>query len=170
MKRLFKLYIVLITILSISTLNISNETNNDIKLIKHEKPIGTLIIKKINLKENFYKKDSKENTIEKHISILKETIFPNRNNSLIIIAAHSGIGKIAYFEELDELKKDDTIDLIYLNKKYTYIVKDIWEEKKNGFININKENKPQLVLTTCSPNKEGYQLIVNCTQKESSFN
>ena len=165
-KILLIITILLITLISIS---ISNEQNSILTshLIK-EKPIGTLLIKKINLKENFYNKNSNENTIEKHITILKETIFPNKKNSLVLIAAHSGTGKIAYFEELDQLAKNDIINIIYQNKKYTYIVKDIWEEKKNGYININREEKPQLVLTTCSPNKEGYQLIVNCTQKESN--
>ena len=106
-----------------------------------------------------------ENTIEKHISILKESIFPNQENSIIFLAAHSGIGKIAYFEELDNLEPNDEVILILNNKKYTYIVKNSWEEKKNGYINVNKEIKNQLILTTCSPTKENYQLIVNCIEK-----
>ena len=85
----------------------------------------------------------------------------------MIIAAHSGIGPIAYFQELNKLELNDEITLIIENKTYTYKVKDIWEEKKNGYINFNKENKKQLILTTCSPNKEGYQLVINCIEKES---
>ena len=69
---------------------------------------------------------------------------------------------------LDKLEINDEIILIIENNKNTYKVKDIWEEKKNGYININKENKKQLVLTTCSPNKEGYQLVINCIEKESN--
>ena len=86
----------------------------------------------------------------------------------MIIAAHSGEGKIAYFEELDKLRINDEITLIYNNKKYTYQVNEIWEEKKNGYININRENKKQLVLTTCSPTKKDYQLVVNSIEKEST--
>ena len=85
----------------------------------------------------------------------------------MFIAAHSGIGKIAYFEELDELKPNDEIILNINNKTYKYIVKEYWEEKKNGYINVNKESKKQLILTTCSPNKDNYQLIINCIEKES---
>ena len=134
---------------------------------KNTKKIGTLIIKKINLKEDLYSLDSTENTVEKHITILKESIFPNQENSIVFLAAHSGTGKVAYFERLDELREKDEIILIYKQKKYSYQVKDIWEEKKNGYININKDNQNQLILTTCHPNKNNYQLIINCIKKES---
>ena len=52
-----------------------------------------------NLKEELYPIDSSENTIERHISILKGSMYPD----LMIIAAHSGIGPIAYFQELNKL-------------------------------------------------------------------
>ena len=124
-------------------------------------------INKINLKEKLYNINSKENNIEQNITILKESILPDKDNSIMFIAAHSGIGKIAYFEELDELKPNDEIILNINNKTYKYIVKEYWEEKKNGYINVNKESKKQLILTTCSPNKDNYQLIINCIEKES---
>ena len=44
----------------------------------------------------------------------------------------------------------------------------MWEEIKNGFINVNKEPDNQLILTTCSPIHNNYQLIVNCIEKESN--
>ncbi|MBQ6323212.1 MAG: hypothetical protein IJI22_00070 [Bacilli bacterium] len=56
--------------------------------------------------------------------------------------------------------------LIINRKKYTYEVKDIWEEEKNGYINLNKEGKNQLILTTCSPTRNNYQLVVNCIEKD----
>ena len=87
----------------------------------------------------------------------------------MFIAAHSGTGRLAYFKNLDKLQINDVIKLEYKNINYTYQIKDIWEIKKNGTINVEKENNTQLVLTTCSPNKEGYQLIINSIQikKES---
>ena len=158
-KRLYPillLIIVIITPLSIVKINNTNtNTNNN--------SYGIIIINKINLKEELFPIDSEENNIERHVSILKGSIYPD----LMIIAAHSGIGPIAYFQELDKLELNDEIILIIKNKKYTYKVKDIWEEKKNGYINFNKENQKQLILTTCSPNKEGYQLVINCIEKES---
>ena len=163
-KRIYLLLlIILLLTIPLSILKISNNENT--KIINNE--FGKLIINKINLKEELFPINSDENTIERHVSILKESIYPDKDNSLMIIAAHSGTGKIAYFQELDKLEINDEIILIYKNNKYTYYVKNIWEEKKNGYININKENKKQLVLTTCSPNKEGYQLVINCIEKES---
>ena len=166
LKKNSIIIILLICILSIT--KISGETqvlvnkkniNSDI--------IGTIEIKKINLKEQLYKKESKKNNIEENITILQESTYPSNENSILIIAAHSGTGKIAYFERLDELSTNDEIIITYNKKKYYYNVIDIFEEKKNGYININKEKKRQLVLTTCSPTKDNIQLIVNCIEKES---
>ena len=160
-KKIYLLLLLLIVITTpISIVKISNtqKTNNS---------FGTIIINKINLNEELFPINSEENTVEKHVSILKESTYPDKDNSIMIIAAHSGIGPIAYFQELNKLELNDEITLIIENKTYTYKVKDIWEEKKNGYINFNKENKKQLILTTCSPNKEGYQLVINCIEKES---
>lgn len=162
-----KIYLILLIItIIISTFSILKITD-DKKIIKNN-IFGELIINKINLDEELFSKNSTENDIEKHVTILKESIYPDNDNSIMIIAAHSGIGKIAYFNELDKLEINDEVILIYKEKRYIYIVKDIWEEKKNGYININKEKKKQLVLTTCSPNKDNYQLIINCIEKESN--
>ncbi len=127
--------------------------------------IGTIIIEKIQLNEPLYKINSSKNNIEEHVTILKESTPPTEDNSIMILAAHSGDDKISYFEYLDQIEIGDTIHLIYQQKKYSYQVKEIWEEIKNGFIHINKEKGKQLVLTTCSPNKEKWQLIINCTEK-----
>ena len=170
-KRVFIILSILIVIfIPTSIIKISSESIPNIKVnyLFSEKPIGKLTINKIGINENLYKIDSPENTVEKHVTILKESTTPDENNSIMIIAAHSGEGKIAYFEELDKLRINDEITLIYNNKKYTYQVNEIWEEKKNGYININRENKKQLVLTTCSPTKKDYQLVVNSIEKEST--
>ena len=154
-----RLYIVLLILIILGTpLSIVKISNN-----KTDNQYGLLIINKINLKEELFPINSNENTIERHVSILKPSVYPN----LMIIAAHSGIGPIAYFQELDKLELNDEIILIIKNKKRIYKVKDIWEEKKNGYININKESNNQLILTTCSPHKDDYQLVINCIEKES---
>lgn len=162
-KLLIIVLLIFNIVLPITILKISNNQT----YVEEKDYIGRIIINKIDINEKLYDINSPENTIEKHISILKESIYPDQDNSIMLIAAHSGIGKIAYFERLDELDINDEIIIIYKNKKYKYIVKDIYEEKKNGYININKEKNKQLVLTTCSPKKEKYQLIINCIIKES---
>lgn len=158
---------IILIILIISTIISETKISNDIP-IKNIEVNNKLIIEKLNISEKLFNINSKENTIEKHVEILKESIMPDKKDSIMILAAHSGTGKIAYFQELDKLEKNDIVILIYKNKKYTYFVKDIWEEKKNGYIHVNKEKKRQLVLTTCSPTKQKYQLIVNCIEKESN--
>ena len=172
-KRAYLILILLLTLLlPMSILKISAKEDTYPKFninLLGERPIATLTIKRIKLKEDLYNLDSPNNSIERHVTILKESTFPDQNNSILILAAHSGNGKIAYFEELDNLKINDTIKLVYKDKTYLYYVKDIWEEKKDGYININKENSNQLILTTCSPNKKGYQLIINCIEKESIY-
>lgn len=126
-----------------------------------EKPIGYLTINKINLKEELYEKTSSLNNIEKHVTILNPSEEPSIKNSTIFIAAHSGTGYLAYFKNLNKIQINDQIILEYKNKKYTYQVNKIWETQKNGTITVPKENTNQLVLTTCSPEKDGYQLIIN---------
>lgn len=166
-KRIYLiLVIILLLLLPCSIIKISAQeiTIPNINVSK-EKPIGTLKIKKINLYEDLYDIDSPKNNIEEHITILKESKFPE----LLILAAHSGEGKIAYFEHLDKLKLNDEIEIKYNNKIYIYFVKDIFEQRKNGYININKEDNNQLILTTCSPKHNGYQLIINCIKKESIY-
>ncbi len=133
---------------------------------KEESPIGRIIIPKLNIKHNLYDKNSEENNIEKNITILDGSMEPEEENSILFIAAHSGTGKIAYFKHLDSLKENDDVILIYKGKTYYYKVEKEWEIPKNGYIEVPKENNKQLVLTTCSPQKEGQQLIINCIEKE----
>ena len=130
--------------------------------------IGELIISKINLNKQLYKKESKKNNVDENITILEESIEPSQENSIMFLAAHSGTGKIAYFEDLDELKRNDEIILKYKNKTYYYQVDEIWEMKKTGTIIVPKKENKQLILTTCSPTKENYQCIIDCTIKESN--
>ena len=139
------------------------------KIIPKENSIGKLTIDKISLNKKLYPINSKENNIEKNITILPGSIEPSNENSIMFIAAHSGTGKKAYFKELHKMKKNDSIILEYKNIRYTYIIKNIWETKKLGTISVPKENINQLILTTCSMKDKENQLIINSvlTKKES---
>lgn len=108
-----------------------------------------------------FKKESKYNNIEENVTILNESIMPEQDNSIIFLAAHSGTGNIAFFRHLDQLKQGDKIDLKYKDIIYHYQIDTIWEEKKKGYIHVNKTNKKQLILTTCSPKDDSKQLIIN---------
>lgn len=131
-----------------------------------EEIIGNLIIDKINLDMPLYNIESKNNNIEENVTILNESILPPNEKSIVFLAAHSGTSKVSYFNDLDKLKINDTILLTINNIKNTYQITNIYKQKKNGYIKVNKENKDQLILTTCDPNNNKYQLIINSTKKE----
>lgn len=171
--------IIILIIYSFCCINIYNEQNIkkekvfietpliNIKKQEIEKPIGNIYINKININKPLYNINSKHNNIEENITILPGTIEPNQENSIIFLAAHSGPGDIAFFNDLDKLTINDEIVLTYNNIKYLYIVKDIWETSKDGNIEVIKENTNQLILTTCSKTSNTKQLIINCIKKES---
>lgn len=142
------------------------QDNVQINKIIEELPIGKLVIKKINLEKNLYTITSNKNNIEKNVTILKNSEDPSIENTAFFLAAHSGTGSLAYFQELDKLELNDLIILEYKNKTYKYKVKNIWIDKKNGSITVPKENTNQLILTTCHPQKNNYQLIINCIKIE----
>ena len=164
-----KLLLGILILLLFFPLSKSIEEIPTFSIIKNqkEKAIATISIKKIKLKQPLYKINSPNNTIEKNVTILKESILPEKENSIVFLAAHSGTGKIAYFDKLNLLQINDEIIFTYQNKKYKYQIIEIWEEKKTGYININKTKEKQLVLTTCSPTNKNNQLIINSIQKES---
>ena len=149
--------IILITNNKVPTKNISNESSIDNN--------NYLIIEKINFKQQFFNKYDENNTIDKHIEILNESIMPDENNSIVIIAAHSGEGEIAYFNDLIYLNIKDELILYYKNKYYKYTIIEIYEESKTGYINIDKNIEDQLILTTCHPFKKNKQLIINAIKE-----
>ncbi len=163
-KILLKTLIILLLTLN-SNNNISPKEQLHTKENKQE-TIGNIIINKINLNKPLYPINNNKNNIEENIQILKESILPPNKNSIIFLAAHSGTSNISYFNKLNQLKINDIINLTINNKDYIYIIKDIYKQKKNGYININKEKNNQLILTTCDPINDKYQLIINCIEKE----
>ena len=130
---------------------VKNQDNDNI--------VGVLHIPKINFKMGFYNYTSKNNNVNKNITVLNNTL-PDTKNGTMIIAAHSGNSYLGYFKNLDKLKINDSIEILYNNKKYIYLINNIYEEEKNGKISFNKNiNEQILILTTCSKNKDK-QLIV----------
>ena len=87
--------------------------------------------------------------------------------SIIVLAAHSGTGRNAFFKDLNKLNINDTINLTYTNNHYTYKVINIFEQDKSGYITINEKEYDQLFLTTCSYNKNK-QLIIECKKINSN--
>lgn len=143
---------------SISTANLERNTNTSyistVNKDANDEIIGTLTIDKLNLSKKIYNINSSHNNVEENVTIL------NDDMNLIVLAAHSGPGYIAFFNDLDKLELNDTVNLTYNNKKLVYKVTDIEEQPKDGTIEINKTDKQRLILTTCSKKDKGKQLVV----------
>ena len=75
-----------------------NTSQNNIS--KVENYLGVLEIPVINLKNGFFDKESSLNTISKNIEILEESDMPDDENGNVILAAHSGTGRYAFFKNL----------------------------------------------------------------------
>lgn len=127
-----------------------------------EEYLGILTIPKINLKIGFYNKNSEKNNVNKNVTLLKDSIMPEMDKSIVYLAAHSGTGYLAYFKDINKLTNNDMIYLNIDNISYSYIITDIYENPKNGEIIIDRNiNEKYLVLTTCSKNKNMQLVIVS---------
>lgn len=115
---------------------------------------GYLVIPKVNMKLGFYNVDNEKNNVGENVTLIDTGI-----NNTYLFAAHSGSGPLAYFNDLRYLSVGDKITLIIDGNIMNYEVVNIRNEIKNGKINIKNE-KNQVILTTCNQVKKGYQLII----------
>jgi LPXTG-site transpeptidase (sortase) family protein len=136
------------------------------KEVISEKSIIEIEIPKIDLKGKIYDKNSKLNNIDKNIIIMNDSDMPSDKNGIVIIGGHSGIGKYAYFKDLNKLKIKDLINIYYKNKKYTYEVVNYYLDKKDGSIRISNYNDVnKLIIYTCNPNDKNNYLVIECNLK-----
>ena len=163
-----KRYLISVIIIILILFSYNNPTDHIIRNIKpkntkpYELPIGRVIIPTLNIDKNIYNLNSRNNNVEKNITLLEGSVLPDNDNSIIFLAAHSGTSHVSFFSTLDKLNYDDIVIFIYKNYQYNYKVNSIYEQLKDGDIEVKKESTNQLVLTTCNPNKNNSQLIISC--------
>lgn len=147
--------IVLVILLVILAGCSKNEIDIDTYNNKDVTPYyGILLVPSIDMNLGFYEIGHKNNTVSKNVAMIESNI-----KNTYILAAHSGSGKLSYFNNLRYLSKGDDIYIKFRDKLNHYIISDIKKEVKNGSIHIpNKED--MLILTTCDQIKKGYQLII----------
>ena len=122
--------------------------------------VGYLSIPKINMNKGFYPKDSPYNDVEKNLLLVKESSYPNEALGNLIIAAHSGTGWKAFFNDLYKLSVGDEAIIEFQGKKYTYKFVNIYKASKTGTISIYRnKNKTTLTLVTCTNNDSKTQTI-----------
>ena len=113
--------------------------------------IGYLTIPKINLKKGFLDMRSKLNNIEQNITVIEGSSYPDKEKGNLIIAAHSGSGWKAFFNDLYKLSTGDVAEVSYKGKKYTYKIVNIYKQEKTGTVAIYRNyDKTTLTLITCT--------------------
>lgn len=122
--------------------------------------LAILEIDKIGLKTGIVCYDSNDNNVNKHIEILAGSKMPDIDNSVLILAGHSGTSRVSYFQKLNLVNTSDNIFLYYKGQKYTYSVYNKYKVNKNGEISIRGNNTTTMVLTTCDIDSSDKQLVV----------
>lgn len=122
--------------------------------------IGYLEIPKINLNKGFLAKDNKDNDVEKNIYVSPTSNYPDTDKGNLIIAAHSGTGWKAFFNDLYKLNTNDYAYVVYKEKKYVYKIDKIYKQQKTGKIAIYRDyDRKTLTLVTCTNNDSKTQTV-----------
>lgn len=125
-----------------------------------ESYIGYLEIPKIKFRRGFYNIDSKLNTVEANIEIIKGSEMPDVTNGNLIIAGHSGTGWKAFFKDLYKLEVGDEAIVTYAGINYKYKITNIYKEKNTGTVSIKRNyDKTTLTLITCTKDDSSTQTI-----------
>lgn len=130
-------------------INIPEEENNQQEMQYNY--IGMLEIPKINLKRGFLDLNSRYNQVNYNITVINGSTFPNERNNNLIMAAHSGVCSVCFFDKLFNLSKGDKAYINYKNVKYTYSLVNTYEVEKDGTVPIYRDySKSVLTLITCT--------------------
>lgn len=171
-NKVIYILFVFYLIVNLSFVNLSKAyTLSDIEFVNDgnkvlEKPIMSLIIPKINLYNDIYDKNSIKNNIDMNVQIMKYSNMPNENNGNVVLGGHSGSGSVAYFNDLVHLSIGDEIILEYCDKKYIYVVSNIYNDYKDGRISIKRNiNDTTVTLFTCNLLNKNHYLVIIGTLK-----
>src|SRR5574344_499476 len=122
--------------------------------------IGVLEIPSIGIKRGFLNINDKNNVVNKNIQVIEKSDMPDIKNGNLIIAAHSGSGRVSYFKNLYKLATSDTAYIHYNGVKYTYSVVNRYEVEKTGEVVIKRNNdKTTLTLISCSQTDKTKQIV-----------
>lgn len=122
--------------------------------------LGILKIDKINLEQGFYDKGNPLNTVDKSVTLLAPSNYPNQKNGNTILVAHSGTSYLGYFKNLYKLKVGDLATIKYKGKTYVYKIVNIYDDIKDGDVTIYRNrNKTTLTLITCTKDDDTKQTI-----------
>lgn len=173
---MFKVSSVLLILLGI-LIPFLSFTKYEIKRIHDRKKVEEVLIQnnyyaileidKINLKRELYDINDSRNNVNQNIMLHKKSVMPYENiNSHIILAAHSGNGSQAYFQNLYLLEIGDIIKFYYQNKIWIYEIVEIEYQDKTGVLYLKEDYKEMITLITCTKGKSDKQTIYYGRLKE----
>lgn len=137
-------------------------TDNQSTIKTKNNYIAVLKIPKIGLEKGLCYKGEPCNNVDQNIKILEESNMPDQAHSNLILVAHSGNGRAAYFKNIHKLEVKDTISIFYKNSEYQYEVVNWYEIEKTGVAEIVRNSeKNTLTLITCIHNTNK-QVIYIC--------
>ena len=152
-------------------LNVEGESSVDESIIPEDEEtnvsekvsynyVGTIEISKIKLKRGFLDISSPYNNVDRNVTVIQQSSFPNVEHGNLILAAHSGNCSICYFDKLYKLSIGDKALVYYKNYKYSYKLVDIYNVPKTGEVEIKRDpDKTVLTLITCTHNSDTEQTV-----------
>ena len=140
----------------------TTEQNEETKTEPKTEYVAVIKIPKIGVEKGLCEKNAACNDVNKNIQILNDASYPDVVNGNFILAGHAGSGRTAYFKNVDELKMDDEIFVVYNGFEYKYKIVNIYDVEKTGTASIirNKE-KTTLTLITCRHNTNKQIIVVS---------
>lgn len=130
------------------------------ELEKKESYIGYLNVPDVKIKRGFLDLNSKYNSVNYNVMLIKGSDMPNVKNGNLILAAHRGNSSVSFFDKLYKLNKGAKAYVTYKNKEYTYKLVESYEEDKDGKLTIRRDgNKNVLTLITCTRKNKKTQTI-----------
>lgn len=109
-----------------------------------------LEIPKVNLKKEVFPNDLYLNNVDRNIQVISGSSMPNVTHGNLILASHSGSSSIAYFKHLDMINYNDVVYVYYKDKKYKYVIGEIYDVPKTGYVEIKRRRELNAVtLITC---------------------
>ena len=118
-----------------------------------------LQIDKIGLKRELFTINSKNNDVNRNILVHEMSVFPGDEVSHVILAAHSGVGRNAYFKDLYKLEKNDEIKLYYDGYLWYYEIIKIEYQDKTGVLYLLEKDEDMITLITCTKGDNETQTI-----------
>lgn len=126
---------------------------------KSEEFVALIEVPKVSLRKGIYQLNNKHNSVSYGIEVLSGSSFPDKDDSTLILASHSGNSNVSYFRNLVYLKKGDYVYLFYNGYKYRYEIIDCYKKKKDGYISVKDFGKGKfIILTTCKNDELDMQL------------